>query len=161
MELAVTVDGMAPFVKATYRLEGDGFLALTVYQEIRALQAVISTKHYPNVTAIARLESSGSATHLNQLVNYAKCCVEPAYASFISKFQSPTSDLASALSGFKTARYFSPSQINELRPSTADIDTLTNVPFVESVKVNSLKAELPHYLSQAEDLSPDYNMLEW
>ena len=162
MELAAVVDAMTPFVQATYRLEGDGFLALTTYQEIKTLESVISTQHYPNVNAIARLESNGSITHENQLVKYAKSCIEPAYAYFYSKFQSPASDLTKAVSAFKAARYFSPSRINELRPSTTDIDTLMmEFPFVDSVKVECLKTELPRYLSAAEDLSPDYDVVQW
>ena len=43
MELAIVVDRMTPFVQATYRLEGDGFLALTTYQKIKTLESVIST----------------------------------------------------------------------------------------------------------------------
>ena len=34
-------------------------------------------------------------------------------------------------------------------------------PFVDSVKVECLKSELPHYLATAEDLSPDYDVVEW
>ena len=34
VELAVTIDAAAPFVKATYNLEGDGPLALTCYEAI-------------------------------------------------------------------------------------------------------------------------------
>ena len=83
-------------------------------------------------------------------------CIEPAYAYFNSKFQSPASDLATGLLAFKAARYFSPSQINELQPSTTNIESLMEFPLVNSVKVECLKTELPRYLSTAEDLSPDY-----
>jgi hypothetical protein len=37
----MTVDGMEPFVKATYALEGDGVLSLVVYERISALQSHI------------------------------------------------------------------------------------------------------------------------
>ena len=53
MELAAVVHAMTPFVQATYRLEDDGFLALTAYEEIKTLERVISTQHYPNVNAVA------------------------------------------------------------------------------------------------------------
>ena len=36
MELAMTVDGMEPFVKATYALEGDGMLSLVAYERFTA-----------------------------------------------------------------------------------------------------------------------------
>ena len=74
---------------------------------------------------------------------------------------SPSSDLASVLSAFKAARYISPSRINELYPSTADIDTLLQFPFVDSALTECLKTELPSYLSAAEDLSPDYDIIQW
>ena len=41
MELAMTVDGMEPFVKATYALEGDRVLSLVTYERISALQSQI------------------------------------------------------------------------------------------------------------------------
>ncbi len=54
MELAVVVDAGEPIVKATYRLEGDGPLALTAYEEISTLRNTISIQHYPNVDAVAK-----------------------------------------------------------------------------------------------------------
>jgi hypothetical protein len=52
MELAMTVDAGEPFVKATYRLEGDGPLIFSAYEEINALSASISTQFYPNTVAV-------------------------------------------------------------------------------------------------------------
>lgn len=37
MELTMTIDGMEPFVKATYVLEGDGLLAFIAYERISTL----------------------------------------------------------------------------------------------------------------------------
>ena len=51
MELAMTVDGMEPFVNATYALEGDGVLSLVVYERISALYSHISASHHPNVSS--------------------------------------------------------------------------------------------------------------
>ena len=45
IELAVTVDAMAAFVKATYNLEGDGPLALMAYGCVRCLYAHITTEY--------------------------------------------------------------------------------------------------------------------
>ena len=45
MELAITVNAMEPFVKATYVLEGDGPLALLAYQKLSALYNHISSQH--------------------------------------------------------------------------------------------------------------------
>ena len=49
IEIATTVDAMKPFVKATYKLEGDGPLSLEAYQQLSILFASVRTQHYPNV----------------------------------------------------------------------------------------------------------------
>ena len=54
IELAITVDAGEPFVKSTYRFEGDGPLIFTAYDEICILRATIATKHFPNTTAVAQ-----------------------------------------------------------------------------------------------------------
>ena len=79
MELAITVDAMEPFVKATYVLEGDGPLALVAYERLSTFFSVISTEYYPNVTADAKELSGGDPVREQQLVAYAKTCVQPAY----------------------------------------------------------------------------------
>ena len=50
---SITIDFGEPFVKATYNLEGDGPLALSAYEEIAKLKAVILTQHFPNTNATA------------------------------------------------------------------------------------------------------------
>ena len=50
----MTVDGMEPFVNATYALEGDGVLSLVAYGRISALHSYIVASHHPNVTAVAK-----------------------------------------------------------------------------------------------------------
>ena len=63
IEIATTVDAMEPFVKATYKLEGDGPLSLEAYQQLSILFASVSTQHYPNVAAVAKAEANGNASH--------------------------------------------------------------------------------------------------
>ena len=63
MELAATVDCMEPFVKATYNLEGDGFLALETYQRINALYIAVTSNHMPNVTAVAKSQANGNSVN--------------------------------------------------------------------------------------------------
>ena len=103
MELAITVDSMESFVKATYILEGDGALALVAYEQISMLYSGISTEHYPNVYALAKSLSGGDNTREQQLVSYAKACVQPTYSYFKSKFDN---DLRPTLLALKAARYF-------------------------------------------------------
>ena len=61
VELAVTVDAGMPFVQATYNLEGDGPLALTCYETIRALNAATRQAYYPNLQAVTSEISSGNS----------------------------------------------------------------------------------------------------
>lgn len=126
MELAIMVDSMLPFVKATYLLEGDGPLALTVYQCLSELDAHIVAEHYPNVEAVARRLSNGDAIHKQQLVAYAKNCVVGAYGYYKEKFEI---DLKSMVAMFKAARYFIPSKVDELQQTPSDIEKLKAFPF--------------------------------
>ena len=103
MELAITVDVGEPFVKATYRLEGDGPLVFTAYEEIRTLRAAVSNAHYPNTNAVATKLSSGRPVLKQQLTDYAILCVKPAFEYFNSKFDDD-GDLKRAVSIFKYAR---------------------------------------------------------
>ena len=61
LEIAITVDSMKPFVKATYLLEGDGPLALVAYQHLSLLYNHIATEHYPNVSALAQQLAGGKS----------------------------------------------------------------------------------------------------
>ena len=56
IEIATTVDAMDPFVKATYKLEGDGALSLVAYQQLSMLYASVSNQHYLNVVAVVKAE---------------------------------------------------------------------------------------------------------
>ena len=84
-EIATTVDAMEPFLKATYKLEGDGPLSLEAYQQLSILFASVSTQHYPNVAAVAKVEANGNASHEQQLLDYSKACVQPVYDYFYLK----------------------------------------------------------------------------
>ena len=54
IELAAVIDLGETFVKATYRLEGDGALVFECYEVIREIVAAIQVGNYPNVQAVAR-----------------------------------------------------------------------------------------------------------
>ena len=59
LELAVTIDDGLPFVQATHRLEDDGPLALSGYEEFDKLLQGIRIAHFPDVARIAKLLSHG------------------------------------------------------------------------------------------------------
>ena len=105
LELAATVDAGEQFVKATYRLEGDGPLALECYEVVATVQAAIHSNYYPNVTALARQFSNGNSVAMNQLVQYAHSCVKPGQDYFNVQLQQ---SLKESLAAFKAARLLSP-----------------------------------------------------
>ena len=158
IELAVTLDAMQPFVKATYTLEGDGTLALKAYGRLDALYQSVVLEHYPNVTAKAKQLSGGNTVHEQQLITFAKECVKPAYHYFKQKFDN---DLQHLIGAFKGAQFFSPSRISALQPTTTDIDTLCCFPFFDTSKVDELKSELPYFMAAAGGVSSVVNVLEW
>ena len=162
IEIATTVDAMEPFVKATHKLEGDGALSLVAYQQLSMLYASVSNQYYPNAVAVAVAEAKGNATHEQQLINYSKAWVQPAYDYFHLKLNN---DLKPMLYACKAARLFSPSKFHELKPSAADIDCLKAFPFLNSQPtIDRLKSEIPTYMAASEDvprLLTDINPVAW
>ena len=66
IEMAIVADVGEHFVKSTYKLEGDGLLALVCYEEVLKLQSVIQVEHYPNTSAIARELAGGNFKSINK-----------------------------------------------------------------------------------------------
>ena len=99
-------------------MEGDGPLVFSAYEEI-SLRSTISNPFYPNVRAVADELAGGVASLNNQLINYAKACVKPAYDYFNRIFGE---DLEVAVSAFKFAWFFSPAKV--LLPTANDLDKL-------------------------------------
>ena len=159
VELAITVDVGEPFVKATYQLEGDGPLVLSVYEEIAALRVAISHQYYPNTNAVATKLSANRSNLKQQLLDYGKVCVQAAYDYFHQKFDI---NLKEAVSIFKHARYFDPAKIGELKPSCSDIDGLKAIPCLRSsTLLEGLKAELPTYVATADGVSTLVDKQQW
>ena len=151
---------MEPFIKATYnKLKGDGALSLVAYQQLSMLYASVANQHYPNVVAVVKAEAKGNATHKQQLIDYSKACVQPAYDYFHLKFNN---DLKPVLDAFKAACLFSPSKFHELKPSAAGIDCLKAFPFLNSQPtIDGLKSEIPTYMAASEDVPTDINPVAW
>ena len=70
-------------------------------------------------------------------------------------------DLKSVVNAFKAARYFSPSKVDELKPTAEDIDTLHSFPFLDITIIDNLKSELPKYMAAAEDVSSTVDVISW
>ena len=127
MELAVVVDVGEPFVKATYALEGDGPLAFQCYEIVTAVQISITTAHYPNVNAIALANASGDLVSKQQWMDYALSCVKPGLAYFSQCLDGP---LKTSLTAFKAARLFNPQKINEMKPDSNIVESVSVFPFL-------------------------------
>ncbi len=68
-------------MKATYKLEGDGPLALYCYKVIETIKASVHAAHTPNVLAVADKLSRGEA-HTKQLtIDHAQQCIQPGIQS--------------------------------------------------------------------------------
>ncbi len=160
LELAVIVDAGMPFVQATYKLEGDGPLALECYEVISSLTAAVNmtVPHYPNLQAVARSLSGGNQHIQQQLLRYATACVQPGVQYFNERLNS---SMKIPLAAFKAARLFSPVKIQEMQPDCAAVDSLSSLPFLDANTLGNLKSELPQYIAAVEDLNPSYNALDF
>ena len=161
IELAITVDVGEPLVKATYRLEGDGPLVFSAYEEIATLQAGISNAHYPNTNAVATKLCSGRAVLKQQLMDYADSCTKLAYEYFTCKFNGDD-DIKRAVTFFKYAWYFDPSKLSELRPPSSDVEILRVFPMLNNdATISKLKCELPRYIALADGVSMEVERTTW
>ena len=157
LEIAATVDWGEPFVKACYFLEGDGPLTVDCYEKV---SASIRSAHIPNVHAIAqRLSGAPQSDQCHQqLVEYAKSCVQPGLEYFERQLGS---SLKTPLAAFKCVRMFSPQKIYLMQLDTSALgQSLAAVPFLRNA-VDSLKTEVPAYLVKAASTSADITLLEW
>jgi len=151
IELAAIVDWGEVFVKATYNLEGDGPLALTCFETIQEVKSSIQVGNIPNVQAIAKGISPSAAVQ-QQLIAYAKNCVEPALNYFKQQL---TSSLKTPLAAFKASRLFNPNTVKLLNPDASSVDALSAIPFFNQEEVAALKNELPSYLAKIDTVSND------
>lgn len=81
VQLAAVVDRGECLVKTTYKLEGDGPLALCAFQVVNTLLASIRVSHFPNVTAIIKQLCPGNPSAQQKWVAYATGCLQPSASS--------------------------------------------------------------------------------
>ena len=158
LELAVVIDAGEPFVKATYKLEGDSALAFTCYEIYSSLEATVQLQHYPNLCALANKLSGRSTALYNKFVQYGKARVQPGLLYFKSKF---SNELSSSLDAFKAARLFLPFKIQEMKPDIISINSLKSFNFLSDQILENLKLEFPNYVAKAADTSPDVEVITW
>ena len=158
MELAVTVDAGEPLVKATYKLEGDGPLAIDCYEVLSSVKAAIQVCHLPNTVAISKRLAT-TVLPEDHWMKYAKECITPGYDYFKAKFGQ---ELCAVVEAFKAARIFHPAKVNFLKPDCTTIDTLRSLKFLDNDQVlGGLKSELPTYLAVSEGTADDIDLLVW
>jgi len=155
LELAAIVDMGVHFVKATYRLEGDGLLILVCYEEILKIRAAIQSAWYPNIQAVAKNAFPSNPSLQSQWAAYAISCVQPGIDYFRKRLGD---DQSNPMKAFKAARSLSPFKMNEIQPMAMDIDDLQAFPFLVG-DISRLKTELPTYLAQAADVSTGVDTL--
>ena len=143
LELAAVIDAGKPFVSGTYKLEGNGPLALQCYEIINSITAAVELAHYPNVEAI--ISSMTSDPNAQQhLKSYTISCIKPALDYYKEHLNA---DLMTApLRAFKAARLFSPQKIQEMKPDTSVLETQSNFPFLTPAHLAAMRDEFPKYL---------------
>jgi len=159
IELAAIVDFGEPFVKATYRLEGNGPLALDCFEIVDSLSTSIRLCNVPNVEAIAKRLANGSPTAKQKWIDHAKTCIEPGHNYFKRQL---TSSLKVPLQAFKAARLLSPSRLHTMKPDIGDVETLAAFPFLKG-SIADLKQEFYLYVAKAADVNVDSHdeILKW
>ena len=160
IELAAVVDFGEQFVKATYRLEGDGPIAVECYEIIATLKAAIHTGYYPNVEAVTLLLRGSNPALTQQWLSYARGCVQGSIDYFEERFGDESKN---PLAAFKSVTLFSPLVVHEMQPKATDLDSLKTLPFIDESVLSTLKAELPSYLTKASQLSStsNFDLLVW
>ena len=144
--MSIVVDVGIHFVKATYELKGDGPLALTCYEVITALSEAINPAHYLNTRAVVRQLTADPAKQ-QILLQFASACVQPGLKHF-SKMELLSDPHCVLRLPF------------HLHLSTSDVNCLSSFPFLFG-NLDCLKERLPAYIAASEDISPDYNPLEF
>ena len=159
MELATVVDVGEYFVSGTYKMEGDGLLAITCFEEIVRVRTSLTVGHYPNMVAISNRLAVGNPIVAQQWMKYGMDYVRPGIDYFHSKFGN---DSSPPLNAFKAARLASLLKVNDLKPVASDIDTLKCIPVLnKSETIENLLKELPTYLAKTNGISTDINALDW
>lgn len=156
VEMAAVVDWGEAFVKATYKLEGDGALAFDTYEIVQAVVTSIQVQNTPNVTAIVKALSPDCSIQA-QLQDYAKKCIQTGLDYFAHQLDT---SLSVPLSAFKAARLFCPQKVGFLNPTADDLQQLTSFPFITKPILFSLKAELSLYLAKAEGTTSSVDYLQ-
>ena len=92
------------------------------------------------------------------VLNHVHNCIKPTINYFNLQ---RASTLNCILSGFKAAHFFYPQKAHEMQPTALCIDFLTVFPFFCTEEIETLKSELPLYLSKVANLDSSIGPLKW
>jgi hypothetical protein len=165
VELAALCDGLEPFVKAGYKLEGDSsMLVFETYNVMASLDSHVDNFRkgiHPNLTAVVREDLRGGAdgvlsdesrAAVDVLLGIGRKAIEPAFEWYEAKFAE--NDLAEQLLTFKAARMCDPRQWCLVAigddGATDVLRELERVNGISETDVAKLELELPKYLAKAQ-----------
>ena len=148
----VNSGGQPEFVDAMTGLEGDGPLTLTCYEAISTLNVAARQAYYPNLEAVACTLASDDDDMKEELIQYAKSCVQPGVTYYFNQL---TTSMKEPLDAFKAARLFCPVKVQQMKPTISVVDTLSVFPFLSS-QIPTLKEMFPLYMVASEDIDPAF-----
>jgi hypothetical protein len=180
VEMATVVDLGARLVKATYVLEGDSFLAPSVYNVLRENEIFLTLmkdalarredaflEHMPNTrahlqrlaAAIVDVEERGQ--WFSRMKAKIKSIIRPMLDYYLERFKEEDGLLSHQILLFKRLRLFDPFQAKDLAVNADQLNLLRDYDIFED-KVDGLVAELPAYLRLIENLQePVADILLW
>ena len=116
-------------------------------------------EYYPNLHAVVESIARGKNDSQLKWMRHARECIKPAIKYFEEHLKADLMDIP--LKAFKAARYFSPHYVKKIKPESADLSSLLNLPFITSSKLSELKDEFPKYYVLAAEVSSDISSLDF
>ena len=145
-----------PFVQVTYKLEGDGPIAIECYEIISSLSVSVRMETYPNVQAVVKSIANGKTDVQQRWMRYAKAHIKPALDYYKEHLNA---DLMSIpMKVFKAAQLFS---LQKIKPECTALTDLLAFPFITESTLATLKEEFLRYAAMSEDVSNEFTVLEF
>jgi hypothetical protein len=158
LELSAIIDVFGKFCGACYNLEGDGFLAPHVYDQIIALQHHVDACNFMRLNFMANKLTGPQGTpeaiaqRKGELFGVGQQAVAPGIAYFKSKFLDADAPLSDAMKVFRSARIFNPLRIRDFNANEI-LQAAKGLPFVDPPELKRMAEELSTYTSIAASVS--------
>ena len=166
VELAASVDGADPFIKATYALEGDGPLAFVTFDKMAELNQFTLAPHLPNLTAICKQwggDTQPPTDEFQALYQQGMQCIISGFNYFNQTIWADDAQLNYQLQLFKLARFLVPARAIELHFSLEDVENFNLFKVVRNgfIDMGLLRAELPLYLAAADGVALHVDLVQF